>query len=181
MSYIGKDYIIVPSNINIIINNQFIEVEGQLGKLTKLIPINILVKYINNQIFISIKDNNKFSNNLNNSNWGLTKSLIFNMIKGVYSGYQMELQLVGIGYRAAIENNKLILKLGNSHNVIYNIPSNIFITVEDNTLIKINGVDKEFVTQVAANIRSFKIPEPYKGRGIKYLNEIIKYKKKRKK
>jgi large subunit ribosomal protein L6 len=181
MSYIGKDYIIVPSNIKIIINNSFIEVEGQLGKLTKIIPTNILVKYINNNIFISIKDNNKFSNHINKSNWGLTKSLIFNMIKGTHSGFQMNLELVGIGYRAVIENNKLILKLGNSHSIIYNIPTSIFITIEDNTLIKINGVDKEFVTQVAANIRSFKIPEPYKGRGIKYLNEIIKYKKKRKK
>jgi len=186
MSNIGKEYINVPTEVKININNDVIMVEGKYGKLVQNLPSNVYVIYDNHKIYFSLKESlESYDSNLmiknKNAMWGTIRTLINNMIKGVSQGFTIRLQLVGIGYRAKVENNILTLKLGYSHIINYNIPININITTLKPTLISIFGMDLQYVTRIAANIRSFKKPEPYKGKGIKYLTEIINRKEGKKK
>jgi large subunit ribosomal protein L6 len=179
MSHIGKEIINIPKNVKISLLDNRIIAEGKYGILYVNIPVNININInINhNKIIITPIDINKSINSI----WGLTKSLITNIIKGVNQGFIKKLQLVGIGYKAKIENNKLILNLGFSHPIEYIIPDGISINLIKPTLINIIGNNYNQVTQVASTLRTFKRPEPYNGKGIKYLNEKIVLKEKKKK
>ena len=175
MSNIGKQYIKIPKGIIINIKNNKISVQGNKGILTRFIPENIILIQKNSYIYFlpyNYLNQNK-NQNYNNSNWGTIQKTIKNMIKGVYQGFNVKLQLVGIGYKAYIENQELILKLGFSHLINFKIPKNIKILLLKPTLILIQGIDYEYVTKIASKIRSFKTPEPYKGKGIRYINEIL--------
>jgi len=177
MSHIGKEIINIPKNVKISLLDNKIIAEGKYGILYVNIPVNLNININNNKIIIIPLDINKNINSI----WGLTKSLITNIIKGVNQGFIKKLQLVGIGYKTKIENNKLILNLGFSHPIEYIIPDGITINLIKPTLINIMGNNYNQVTQVASTLRTFKRPEPYNGKGIKYLNEKIVLKEKKKK
>ena len=158
----------------------FITVEGPLGKLKKSLPKNIIIIHKNDKIYFL--PNDFFNLNVeDNNNWGTIRTMVNNMILGVYQGFNTQLQLVGIGYKCFKNNNVLTFKLGYSHMKEFNIPEGININLIKPTLLSINGIDIEFVTQIAAILRSYRKPEPYKGKGIKYSNEIILKKEGKKK
>lgn len=185
MSHIGKEHINIPSNIKVSLEKKenLIIVEGKNGKLTKKISPYVNIELIKDSIILKLnrKLYSRYSEKYIKSIWGMSRSLIYNMIKGINQGYTIRLQLIGIGYKARLSDAKdnLILKLGFSHSIRYIIPDTISISLLKPTLILIKGIDKQLVTQIAAKIRSLKSPEPFNGKGIKYLNEIVKLKEKK--
>ncbi len=172
MSRIGKNPIIIPDSIKMNYDSIKINVEGPKGKLDlKLRPEIKLVKE-NNLLFVKRDSDEKINKSLN----GLYRVLINNMITGVTKGFSKKLEIIGTGYKAMIEGKKLVLNLGYSYPYTFDIPDGIKITVENNTNVFIEGINKEQVGQVAATIRKMRPPEPYKGKGIKYENEYIRRK-----
>ena len=180
MSHIGKEPIKLPNNVKFSKENEKLTVHGKEGVLSKNLPFFLELKDNNNILTLAIKPEYVGSKEYN-SMWGTFRTLLQNMIIGVSQGWTVKLVLVGIGFRSKVENNNLNLKLGFSHNIDYVIPSGIKITSIKPTLISIFGIDYELVTKVAAEIRSYKKTEPYKGKGIRYLNEVIRSKEAKKK
>lgn len=177
MSRVAKATILIPDGVKVKINNNLIIIKGKNGELNKNINENIIVKYENNSLNFLPKVINKYY-------WalaGTTRSLIHKMIIGVSQGFIQKLQLFGVGYRAIIQENKVVLSLGLSHNILYKIPENIKISCPSQTEIIIQGIDKQLVKQVAADIRAYKKPDPYKGKGIRYDKELIRIKESKKK
>ena len=172
MSRIGKLPIKVPSSVQVEINKQMIHISGPHGKLFRKISDLILVELHQDLIVVSKIDNTRIANQL----YGLTRTLINNMVIGVSEKFEQTLQLQGVGYRAQVTDKKLILNLGYSHPISIEIPIGINIKIEKNIGIIITGFDKELIGQLAATIRNKRPPEPYKGKGILYKNEIIKRK-----
>ena len=172
MSRIGKLPIPVPDGVKVTIDNSSVKVDGPKGVLTHKVPAGIEVSQTEKTLVISIKSEDKKSSGLH----GLTRSLIANMIVGVSKGFEKNLELVGIGYRAELKGKQLHLTLGYSHPVLFDLPAGITAKIEKQTKITIEGADKQLVGETAATIRSKKKPEPYKGKGIKYSDEIIKRK-----
>ena len=179
MSKIGKINIAIPEKVKVTIDGNNLQMEGPMGK-------NNLS--LDTQIFnLDIKDGKEVSiapKNLNQETkkiWGLNRSLINNAIKGINEGYTKTLELSGVGFRAAVKGNYLNLQIGFSHDVNYLIPEGVKITVEKQTVIKINGTDKQLVGSVAAKIKSYKKTEPYKGKGIKEQGQYILRKEGKKK
>jgi large subunit ribosomal protein L6 len=176
MSRIGKQAVIIPDKVDVKISDSVIEVSGPKGKLSeKLVPeVESVIEEKDGvkRIVVSVKNEN---DKLIRSKWGLQRSLINNMVIGVVSGYEKKLEINGVGYKAEAKHDKLILNVGFSHPVEYKLAQGISATVEKN-LITITGIDKHLVGQTAAEIRSIKKPEPYKGKGIKYVDEIIRRK-----
>jgi large subunit ribosomal protein L6 len=173
MSRIGKKPIDIPKGVEVsIAPDNTVSVKGSKGQLSYKFHSSISITKNENQIIIERKSEDPFSRAVH----GTTRALLNNMVKGVTEGFTEELEIVGIGYRAAVKGNNLELTLGYSHPVIYPIPKDVQITVEGNTNIKVSGIDKQRVGQVAAEIRSFREPDPYKGKGIRYKGEVIKLK-----
>nr|YP_011005576.1 50S ribosomal protein L6 [Cutleria multifida]WAM62580.1 50S ribosomal protein L6 [Cutleria multifida] len=172
MSRIGKLPIKVPSNVQVEFDEQIIHISGPHGKLFRKISDLISVSLNDNLIIVTKANNTRIANQL----YGLTRTLINNMVIGVSQRFERTLQLQGVGYRAQILNKNLVLNLGYSHPISISIPEGIEITVEKNVVLIIRGFDKELVGQLAATIRSKRPPEPYKGKGILYKGEIIKRK-----
>ena len=179
MSKIGKINISIPEKVKISLDGNNLKMEGPLGKSNLAMDINLFDLNINKGKEVSIKP--KTINQNTKRIWGLNRSLINNAIKGVNEGYSKILELSGVGFRAALKSNILNLQLGFSHDVNFNIPEGIKITVEKQTIIKITGSDKQLVGSVAAKIKSFKKTEPYKGKGIKEQGEYILRKEGKKK
>lgn len=173
MSRIGKKIINIPEDVQVSINQQHISCKGPKGELNLNINPKINIKKDNNQISFSISDNNIDKNT--KALHGLSRSLTANMIHGVKEGYTKTLEVIGVGYRMNLKGRNLELSLGFSHLINFTTPDNIEIKIQKNQII-ISGVDKQLVGQVAAQIRDYKKPEPYKGKGIKYIDEIIKRK-----
>jgi len=171
MSRVGKKPIEIPRGLEVKIEGDLVRVKGPKGELSQRIRPEIKVEMKEGKIFISPQIETKKTKAL----WGLTRSLLANDIKGVIEGYEKKLQIEGLGYKAEIEGETLILRVGFSHLVKIQAPSGIKFSVEKN-IITISGIDKELVGQVAANIRKIRPPEPYKGKGIRYLGEIVKIK-----
>ncbi len=171
MSRLGKLPIELPNNTQAKIEQDFIVVNGPKGEIKQKLNPMVKVEIINNQIKLSILGQSLEEKAL----WGLYRSLINNMVIGVNQGYEKKLEINGVGYRASVSNNKLTLSVGYSHPVIFDLPQGINAKVEAN-LITINGIDKYLVGEVAAQIRRIRKPEPYKGKGIKYLDEVIRRK-----
>lgn len=167
MSRIGRLPITIPEGIDIQIENGFIVATGSLGKLSFKYNPSILITKTDDILYFSVQ-NEKYK-----SCWGTYRTLVEQMIVGVSQGFVINLELVGVGYKANVEQNKLILKLGFSHDIIHNIPNQIKIICQKPTFISIIGINKQQVHQEAARIRNYKKPEPYKGKGIIYENEII--------
>nr|YP_009391700.1 ribosomal protein L6 [Laurenciella marilzae]ARW59844.1 ribosomal protein L6 [Laurenciella marilzae] len=172
MSRIGKKEIIIPSNTEIKVNQSNISVKGRKGQLNHKLPKSISIKQHNNTIQLIKNNDSKKTKEL----YGLSRSIINNMILGVSQGFEKKLVIQGVGYRSQIEGKNLILNVGYSHPVHIKPPNGINIKVENNTNIYISGINKEEVGQVAATIRDIRPPEPYKGKGIRYENEKIKRK-----
>jgi large subunit ribosomal protein L6 len=160
----------IAQGVKVEIKDSLLKVEGPKGKLSGKIPTGISVKVENGQVVVT-RDESKADNAA--ALHGLTRSLIHNMVHGVSVGFTKELDIVGVGYRAAAKGNTLTLTLGYSHPVDYELPAGVTAKVENNTHLVISGADKIQVGMVAAKIRSFKEPEPYQGKGVKYSNEHI--------
>lgn len=171
MSRIGRKPILIPAGVEVKIDGQKISVKGPKGELQREICPEIKAEVKEGSVTIAPQAETKRTKAL----WGLTRALVFNMVKGVTEGYEKKLQVEGVGYKANIEGDNLVLKLGFSHLVKVGQPAGIKFTVEKN-VISVAGFDKELVGQLAAKIRKVCPPEPYKGTGIKYFGEIIKRK-----
>ena len=172
MSRIGKIPVDIPKNVKIAVNGQTIQVEGPKGKLTCPLPRNIVVEQKDSKVIVTRKNDSK----QNSANHGTTRALLRNMMQGVSEGHRKDLEVQGVGFRVAIQGEKLIMNLGFSHQVEYVIPKNVKVTAAKPTEISIEGVDRQVVGQVAAQIRAKKPPEPYKGKGIRYVGEVVKRK-----
>ena len=169
MSRVGKQPIKLPTGVKFDIKDSTVKVEGPKGKLSHKIPSNVLVKVENGTIQVAIAEDAPEARPLH----GLTRTLIHNMVHGVSQGFTRELEIVGVGYRAQTKGNVLNMTLGYSHPVDYKLPDGIQAKVDGNTKVTVSGADKMLVGLVAAKIRSFKAPEPYQGKGIKYSDEVI--------
>tara|TARA_B100002019_G_C21200806_1_gene563910 strand:+ start:259 stop:798 length:540 start_codon:yes stop_codon:yes gene_type:complete len=179
MSKIGKINIDIPEKVKVSLDGNIIKMEGPLGKNNFPIDISQFELEIKEGKQVLIKPKNIDQNT--KKIWGLNRSLINNAIKGINEGYTKILELSGVGFRAALKGNILNLQIGFSHDVNYQIPEGIKIVVEKQTIIKINGTDKQLVGSVAAKIKSFKKTEPYKGKGIKEQGQYILRKEGKKK
>ncbi len=179
MSKIGKINISIPEKVKVALTGSNINIEGPLGKKSLNIDLKTFDLNIKDGKAISIKPK-KIDQNTKRL-WGMNRSLLNNAIIGASKGYEKTLELVGVGYRAALKGKQLNLQLGFSHDVNYDIPENIKISVEKQTILKISGPDKQQVGTVASEIRSFRPPEPYKGKGIKEKGQYILRKEGKKK
>ncbi|MCK4781973.1 50S ribosomal protein L6 [Candidatus Parcubacteria bacterium] len=171
MSRIGKKPIEIPDKVEIKIESQKVIVKGPKGELFRVIPNEIKVDVKDGKVFVATQLATKKAPAL----WGLIRALIANMLIGVTDGFQKELEIQGIGYQASLEGSDLVLKVGFSHSVKVDCPEGIEFLVNKN-IISIKGIDKGLVGQVAANIRKIRPPEPYKGKGIRYVGEIVRRK-----
>ena len=172
MSRVGKKPIAVPSGVDFSVKDNVVTVKGPKGTLKKEFNNNITIKLEDGHITVERPNDEPFIRAIH----GTTRALINNMIKGVHEGYRKTLTLVGVGYRAAAKGKGLEISLGFSHPVIIDEIPGITFTVEKNTTIHIDGIEKELVGQIAANIRAKRPPEPYKGKGVKYADEHIRRK-----
>lgn len=172
MSRIGKMPVAIPSGVEVTIDGHTVTVKGGKGELTRTFQDIISIKVEDGNVIVERPDDSREAKSLH----GLTRTLIHNMIVGVSEGYAKKLELVGVGYRAALKGSDLELQLGYSHPVIVAAPENISFEVPSQTEIIVKGISKEQVGQVAANIRAWRKPEPYKGKGIRYEGEYVRRK-----
>ena len=179
MSKIGKININIPEKTKVAMNGNDINIEGPLGKKTVIIDTKIFNFDIKEGKEISIKP--KKINDETKRLWGMNRSLLNNAILGVNTGYEKVLELTGVGYRASLKGKQLKLQLGYSHDINFDIPDNIKIEVEKQTVVKISGIDKQQVGMITSKIKSFRPPEPYKGKGIKEAGQYILRKEGKKK
>jgi large subunit ribosomal protein L6 len=177
MSRVGKNPVSVPQGVTCQLDGQEIKVKGKNGELSARMSKEVQVTFDNNEVLVRPVDESKQARML----WGTWKNRIKNMVHGVHEGFTINLEINGVGYRAAVEGNALKLQLGYSHDIIYPIPQGIKISCEKPTAIAIFGADRQRVGQVAAEIRAYRKPEPYKGKGIKYEDEYIVRKEGKKK
>jgi large subunit ribosomal protein L6 len=175
MSRIGKQPINIPEKVSVSIEGDFIVAKGPKGELKREFRKPIVAEVKDNKVFISLAKKQDLENKKNLAMWGLIRALAANMVQGVSEGYKKVLQVEGIGYRVSVQGKKLVMTLGFSHPVEVEPPDGIEFKTEKNLII-ISGIDKGLVGQLAANIRSLKKPEPYKGKGIRYQGEIVKIK-----
>jgi large subunit ribosomal protein L6 len=169
MSRIGKRAVAVPSGITANVEGQTVTAKGPKGALSVVLPDDVAVKLDGGQIKVDPRAETKRAW----SQWGTSRTLIANLIAGVTKGFEQRLEINGVGYRAAVQGKNLQLALGYSHDVIYPIPEGITIATPRPVEIVITGIDRQKVGQVAAEIRDFRPPEPYKGKGVKYATERI--------
>jgi large subunit ribosomal protein L6 len=170
MSRIGRAPIAVPSGVDVNISGATVTVKGPKGTLTRQVPGDIVVRQEDSALLVERPDDERENRSLH----GLTRSLVNNMVVGVTDGFSKELEIIGVGYRAEAQGpEKLRLALGFSHPVIVDAPQGVTFEVPAPTRIIVRGIDKETVGQVAANIRSIRKPEPYKGKGVRYLGEKV--------
>lgn len=172
MSRIGKLPIPIPPEVKVTLSNETIQVTGPKGQLERHIPNGVQVLIKDNQIVVQRPNDSRQAKSIQ----GLTRSLLSNMVMGVSQGFEKKLEIVGVGYRAEQRDKGLSLTLGYSHPILYPVPSGIEVIVEKQVGLTVRGVDKELVGAVAAKIRSFRPPEPYKGKGIRYEGEYVRRK-----
>ncbi|MFH1002348.1 MAG: 50S ribosomal protein L6 [bacterium] len=172
MSRIGKMPITIPKGVKVELNNNKIKVSGERGALEINIHPDIQVKVEENKIYVSRPSDDRFHRSLH----GLSRSLINNMIEGVFSGFEKTLEIQGVGYRAALDGGKMVIQIGYSHPINVDPPTGIEFEVEKQKIIKVKGIDKQLVGETAAKIRLLRKPEPYKGKGIRYVDEVVRRK-----
>jgi large subunit ribosomal protein L6 len=177
MSRIGKKPVALPKNVTAAVDGQKVTVKGPKGQLSLTLVDDIEVKLEDGSIIVAPRSDTKRARSM----WGMSRSLVENLILGTTSGFSRTLEITGVGYRAAMEGKSLKLQLGYSHDVFYPVPEGIMIAVPKPTEITISGIEKDKVGQVAAEIRGFRGPEPYKGKGIRYQGEFIQRKEGKKK
>jgi large subunit ribosomal protein L6 len=169
MSRIGKKPVAIPAGVTANVSGQTINVKGPKGALQLMLPEDVSAKLESGAVQIGPRDDTKRARAM----WGMSRSLLANIVTGVTKGFEKRLEITGVGYRAALQGKNLQLSLGYSHEVNYPIPEGITIVTPKPTEIVITGVDKQRVGQVAAEIRDFRPPEPYKGKGVRYAGEYI--------
>jgi large subunit ribosomal protein L6 len=172
MSRIGKMPITIPKGVKVEVNNNKIKVSGKKGTLERIFHSDIPIKIEEDKIYVSRTSESKFHRALH----GLTRSLINNMVKGVSLGFEKVLEIQGVGYRATLESGKMVIQIGHSHPIKVEPPEGIEFEVEKQKIIKIRGIDKQLVGETAAKIRILRKPEPYKGKGIRYIDEVVRRK-----
>jgi len=177
MSRVGKKPVMVPAGVTAKLDGHTVAVKGAKGELKFTAPEEVTVKVEGNLITIDPRGDSKRARAM----WGTSRSMIQNLVVGVTKGFEKKLEINGVGYRAAVQGSDLVLQLGYSHDVKYPIPEGITIKTEKPTLVSISGRDRRQVGQVAAEIRGFRKPEPYKGKGIKYDTEVLLRKEGKKK
>jgi large subunit ribosomal protein L6 len=177
MSRIGKKAVTVPSGVTATVNGQEVAVKGPKGELKHVLADAIVAKLDKGRVEVAMREDTKEARAM----WGMTRTMVANLMTGVTEGFTRKLEITGVGYRAALQGQNLQLQLGYSHDVNYPIPKGIQIVCPKPTEIVITGIDRQKVGQVAAEIRQFRPPEPYKGKGIKYAGEYIHRKEGKKK
>jgi large subunit ribosomal protein L6 len=177
MSRIGKKPVKVPAGVTASVDGQTVSAKGPKGELKFVVNDDVLVKMENGEIAVQPRDQTKTAR----SKWGMSRTQIVNILEGVTKGFEKKLEINGVGYRAAMQGKNLQLALGFSHDVVYETPQGITIAVPKPTEITVSGIDKQMVGQTAAEIREYRGPEPYKGKGVKYAGERIVRKEGKKK
>ena len=177
MSRIGKNPVNLPDGVSVDIAGVVVTAKGKLGELSAQFTDDVEVTQEDNMVYVKPRNGSREARKM----WGTSKSIINNLVVGVSEGFTRKLEINGVGYRAQVQGNSLTLQLGFSHDVNYPIPEGIEIKCPDQNLIEISGANKQRVGQVAAEIRSYRPPEPYKGKGIKYADEYINRKEGKKK
>jgi large subunit ribosomal protein L6 len=177
MSRIGKHPVAIPSGVEVRLAGQVLTAKGKLGSLSLAVSNEVTATVAADAVTITPNHETKRSRAM----WGTTRALVNNMVRGVSEGFTRNLEINGVGYRAAVQGSVLNLQLGYSHDIAFPIPSDIKIVAERPTAIAVTGADRQRVGQIAAEIRAFRPPEPYKGKGIKYSDETIRRKEGKKK
>ncbi|MFI4934831.1 MAG: 50S ribosomal protein L6 [Caulobacterales bacterium] len=177
MSRIGKQAVTIPSGVTVTLDGQTVAVKGPKGELSWTVVEEIAVAQENGAISFTPRGDSQRARAM----WGLSRTLVANMVEGVTQGYEKTLELVGVGYRAAMKGRGLVMQLGFSHEVDIPAPEGITFTVPKQTEIRISGVDKQLVGEIAARIRKVRPPEPYKGKGVRYSGEKVRRKEGKKK
>jgi large subunit ribosomal protein L6 len=177
MSRIGKHPVPVPESVKVALAGQALTVSGRLGELRRTLPKEVVVRQDDGAITVQPRGDGKRARAM----WGLSRTLVANMVEGVSKGFTRKLLISGVGYRAAVDGKIVNLQLGYSHDIKYAIPDDIEVRCETPTAITISGADRQKVGQIAAELRAFRLPEPYKGKGIRYENEVILRKEGKKK
>ena len=177
MSRIGKNPIPVPNGVTVNVSGQELSAKGKLGELKIVLVDEVLAEMNGDEIKVQPRDDSTRARTM----WGMSRTLVSNVVLGVSEGFSKNLEIEGVGYRAQVQGKKLILQLGYSHDVEYPIPEGIQIKCERPTAITISGADRQKVGQIAAEIRGFRPPEPYKGKGVRYADEHVVMKEAKKK
>lgn len=177
MSRVGKNPVQITQGVQVTLTNGIISVKGKRGELSIPVSEHVDTKIEDNQVVVSPKGKAIIARAM----WGTTRALIANMVHGVSEGYSKTLEITGTGFRASVQGSNLVMNLGYSHDIVYPIPADIKITTPRPTAITVEGNDKQRVGQVALDIRNFRKPEPYKGKGVRYDNEVIRRKEGKKK
>jgi large subunit ribosomal protein L6 len=177
MSRVGKYPVTVPTGVQVALQGRTVVTKGKLGELSLVLTDDVDVKVEGAEVAVSPRGADRRSRTM----WGTTRSLIQSMVTGVSTGFTKSMEITGTGYKAAVQGKDLVLNLGYSHEIRYPIPQGIKITCEKPTSVKVEGSDKRQVGQVAAEIRAYRGPEPYKGKGVRYDNEVILRKEGKKK
>ncbi len=169
MSRIGKKPVELPAGVSATLSGRTVEVTGPKGKLSFTATDDVTITIQDNIINVTPRGNSKRAR----QQWGMSRTMVQNLVAGVTDGFKKELEINGVGYRATLQGDTLKLQLGYSHDVFFEIPQGVTVTVPKQTQVIIEGIDRQLVGQVAANIREWRKPEPYKGKGIKYKGEFI--------
>jgi large subunit ribosomal protein L6 len=177
MSRIGKNPVAIPDGVRVELSDQTLTVRGSTATLSLVVSNEVTATVADGNVTVEPKDESKRARAM----WGTTRALVNNMVTGVSTGFTRNLDINGVGYRASVQGSSLNLQLGYSHDINYPIPSDVRIACERPTAITITGADRQRVGQVAAEIRRFRPPEPYKGKGIKYSDETVRRKEGKKK
>ena len=177
MSRIGQNPVAIPEGVSVELSGQTLTAKGRLGSLSLVVTNEVTATVADGNVTVAPKDESKRARAM----WGTTRALVNNMVTGVATGFTRNLEINGVGYRASVQGNSLNLQLGYSHDIAYPIPAEVKIVCERPTVIAISGADRQRVGQVAAEIRAFRPPEPYKGKGIKYSDETVRRKEGKKK
>jgi len=177
MSRIGNFPVELPINVEVQLSASEISVKGPLGTLTQSLSAQVTVEKVENQLQVKVANGSTAANAMS----GTVRALVANMVRGVTKGYEKKLMLVGVGYRAQAQGDKLNLTLGFSHPVVHQMPKGIKVETPSQTEILIKGIDKQVVGQVAAEVRAYRSPEPYKGKGVRYSDETVVLKETKKK
>jgi large subunit ribosomal protein L6 len=177
MSRVGIHPVEVPSGVTISMAGQQISAKGKLGELSLVLVDEVVAEQNDNRIVLKPRDGSKRAKMM----WGMSRAIVANLVQGVSAGFTKNLEIDGVGYRAAVQGKDLVLQLGFSHEIRYPIPKGITVTCERPTAISISGADIQAVGQMAAEIRAFRPPEPYKGKGVHYVGEYIRRKEGKKK
>jgi large subunit ribosomal protein L6 len=177
MSRVGKYPVPIPDGVQVAIAGRSLSAKGRLGELRLDLADDVEVKIEDKMVMVAPRDGERRARMM----WGTTRALVANMVRGVSAGYERSMEITGTGFRAAVQGQNLVINLGFSHDVVYPIPQGIKISCEKPTSIKVEGIDKRLVGQVAAEIRGYRPPEPYKGKGVRYTDEVIRRKEGKKK